>query len=214
MAQFKKIQNSKFETDKIIIICGKGKTVEKVEKLDKNNKLIACLNSSTVFVENVDFLFINDQERLESLLKLEKNPEKVKNLILPIQPHKNFGPSNITYLDCVKTIETFDWNVYTYSLYTQNIKDPETEDIDKIRFGPETIHSTLHTSLFWLIESGFRKFEIYGVGNDSQYADVYNQNAKSEIGFYGKKQSESWYKQNKSIAQQILERNNCQDNFN
>lgn len=213
MAKIKKICDSNFETEKTVIICGKGKTIEKVKTANKANKLIACINSSTIFVENVDFLFINDIERLESLLDIEENPQKIKNLIVPIQPHKNCGPSDVLYTDCVDRVEKLDINVYTYSLHTQRIKNPETEEIDKIRFGPEIIHSTFHTCLFWLIENGFRNFEIYGVSGQPQYADVYTNMTKKEVGVFGKPPPDHWFKANKEIGIRLLERSKCHYKF-
>ena len=208
MARVKKIKDSKFETEKTVIICGKGESIEKIKNVDLGGKYVACLNSATVFVENVDFLFINDIEKLEMLFKLEQRLQKISNIIVPIQVHKDCKASEITYVEVLDLLKEYDMNLYTYCLYTQKMKNPDTDEIDFFQFGSEVIDSVFHTSLFWLTEVGFRNFEIYGVGTSQKYADVFVE-AKDVANM-----PKSWHEKNYRKGVKILERNKCQYKFN
>lgn len=215
MARVKKIEDSKFETGKTVVICGKGESVEKVKNANLAGKYVACLNSATVFVENVDFLFVNDIEKLEILLGLEQSIEKILNITVPIQIHKNYSASKITYVEVLDLLKEYDMNLYTYCLHTQRMKNPETDEIDFFRFGPEAIQSVFHTSLFWLIEAGFRNFEIYGVGTSQKYSDVFVK--ANDFGYISgtmKNLPKSWHETNYQKGIQILKRNKCQYKFN
>jgi len=174
MAKLKKICDSTFQVDKEVVICGKGASLSRIHEIDLKDKLICCLNSATLFVDRVDYLIITDMPRLEFLLEKEQNFEKIKNIIMPIQLHEFQRASKHTYLDALGLLKDKDVNVYTFHLHTQYIKDPETDQIDKIKFGPETIMSTFHVALFWLTYVGFDRFKIFGISKDGTYQEAFN----------------------------------------
>ena len=216
MAKLKKICDSTFETDKEVIICGKGASLSRIHEIDLKDKLICCLNSATLFVDKVDYLIITDMPRLKFLLEKEQNFEKIKNIIIPIQLHEFQRASEHTYLDALRLLGDKDVNVYTFHLNTQKIEDPETDQIDKIKFGPEMIMSTFHVALFWLTHVGFGKFKIFGVSKNSAYQEMFNK--LGDVHSKGKNGEiilapSSWFESNYNNGVKILDRQGIEYEF-
>ena len=217
MSNIKKLSDSNFDTSRTVIICGKGQSITKIKEADLDNKYIACLNSATLFVDDVDFLFVTDIERLDTLLEVETNFSKIKNLISPIQVHRNERPSAVTYLDVAKKTQRYDLNLYTYCLQTQTMRNPKTEEIDKFTFGPEVMYSSFVCALFWLTNAGFRNFEMYGVGTNPKYAQKFIDNNDSGTlrkGIEGTNMSDTWFVANYNSGVSIMQRFDCNFKFN
>ena len=104
----------------------------------------------------------------------------------------------------IKNLDSYNLGVYTYSLHTQRIKNPQGE-IDCLKFGPEPIYSTYHSALFWLTACGFKKFEIYGVSKTGKYDSLFKDN--NDV---GNTRDLTWYDLNYRIGLSILNRNNCE----
>lgn len=216
VAKLKKISNSTFQTGKEVVICGKGASLSRIGEIDLEDKIICCLNSATLFVDRVDYLIVTDMPRLEFLLEKEQNFQKIKNIIMPIQLHEFQRVSNHTYLDALELLKDKDVNVYTFHLNTQNIEDPETDQIDKIKFGPEIIMSTFHVALFWLTHTGFDKFKIFGVGKSPVYQEVFNK--LGDVHAIGKRGEllltpPTWFENNYSNGVKILDRQGAEYDF-
>ncbi len=213
MANLKKIANSDFDLNKTVVICGKGETLSKVHSLDLSDKYVVCLNSATLLLDKVDFLVVTDIERFDSLMTLEKNFHKIRNMIVPIQLHELERPSRHTYKDILQRLGEYNIDLYTYCLQSQTMKDPDTTEIDKFRFGPEIMYSTFICSLFWLINAGFRNFETFGIGYNGTYLDKFVQN-----GEYGHLRDQhhgnkvipkQWFEQNYMTGIRLLRRTGC-----
>ena len=217
MSNIKKLADSSFDTSKTVVICGKGESLTKIHDADLTDKYIACLNSATLFVDRADFLFVTDIERLDSLLKVETDFSKIKNLISPIQVHKNEKPSAVTYLDVAKKTKQYDLDIYTYCLQTQTMPDPPLDNIDKFKFGPEVMYSSFICSLFWLTHAGFRNFEMYGVGTNPKYAQKFIDN--NDTGSLRKDKDlnptpKEWFVVNCMTGISIMQRLGCSFKFN
>jgi hypothetical protein len=211
MATLKKISDFDFDTEKEIFICGKGSSLSKIHNENLEDKIIVCLNSSSIFFPRVDFLFTTDIERFDSLFKLESEVEKIKNIVCPIQMHEFEVPSRFTYLDVFERLREHEANLFTFCLPSQKMTNPKDDRVDKFVFGPEPIYSTYTCSLFWLINAGFKKFKIFGVSTDGVYAEEFLKNGefgKNTLG--SKKIPRSWFQANYNTGIKILRRNDCE----
>lgn len=211
MANLKKVSNSNFDTEKEVLICGKGSSLVKIFDEDLSDKIVVCLNSSSIFFEKVDFLFTTDIERFNSLFEVESNIQKVKNIVCPIQMHEFEVPSRFTYLDVFEKLQKQKVNLFTFCLQSQKMQKPDDDRIDKFTFGPEPMYSTYICSLFWLINAGFYKFKVFGVSTDGVYADEFIKNGEFGKNTRGTKQiPRSWFVSNYNAGVKILKRNNCE----
>ena len=216
----KKISDNSFPIHKEVVICGKGFTSTKIKDSNLTDKIVCCLNSATLLVDSVDYLFMTDWERFVSLLKNEKNFSKIRNIVIPVQLQERCEPSlRFTYRDVVSSLRKYNINLYTFSLpeHPRQIKIP-SEKTDTFVLGPDKIHSTFHISLLWLIKAGFKNFTMYGISKNPEYAQLFKQ-LKDESGgqfVNGRrvKTPESWFTVNFAAGVEIMDRNGCNYKFN
>jgi len=69
------------------IIVGKGPSARYIKKSDHTNTLLVAINQACIFIDEIDFLFMNDIEALSGLE--ETQLKSVNRLVIPEWPHKN-----------------------------------------------------------------------------------------------------------------------------
>jgi hypothetical protein len=177
------------------VVLAKGPTLDKYSFCDDD--VIFSLNTSGFHLQKIDFLVMNDIEALSKI----KQIEKTKNIILPIQLHQKSAASRYTFLDVLQAVKDKDIMLYTYRLHTQNIPNPITDFKFDSQGFPYPVWSTLQTALNWIILSGFKRVDIYGVSQTSQYNKKF-----VETNDIGEKRSEHWYQRNYMLAVSMLQK--------
>lgn len=205
----KKVTNSLFENKKILL-CGKGATSALAPKTKTEDSYVVCLNTSALMFDKVDFLFINDYETIEKLIKADFDFSKLSNLIIPLQLHEKSSISARTYLDVFELLKESNTDIYTYKLHTQtmNFSHDERVDHSPLSSGHSQIWSTYHSALLWLTALGLREYDIYGVSKDGVYDSFFEKN--NDV---GEARNLNWYEINYNVGIYILERNNCSYNI-
>lgn len=196
-----------YDLEKTIILTGKGITSLKSSEAGKDdNCYVACVNTSAILHQKVDFLFFNDIEPIYELSDLyDYDFENIDNFISPIQLHRNSKVSDVTFRNVKCFLESKTTaNLYTHRLFTQSINSPS--EVDDLFFGNLT--STLHVAINWLCHVGFRKFKIYGSDLSGEYAPVFIH--KKSV---GNKMPKQWFQQNMKITKRILKKFDCDYDF-
>jgi hypothetical protein len=197
-ARFNKIKNYSNIENKRAVILGKGISLEQYT-YNKEKDIVFSLNTAALCLDVIDFLVLNDIETINKFVE-SGNIKKVKNIILPIQLHKNETVSSILCTDVLDIICEKDITLYTYKLFTQRNKEILSNDsFDKFGFKYSRILSTLHVASQWSIMAGFKNIQVYGCSMSPEYSEVFEKNDDC-----GNLRSRHWYVQNYNILLNIL----------
>lgn len=201
MSKFGRIADvkSKYDTNKEILLTGKGPSLSLLNENSHVGKYVACINESATLFEKVDFNFFNDSDLILNFKDHNYSFSKIENLIVPMQPHVRRGPTKYTCNDLIKDYAQYDMTIYTHKLFTQNMKIENAGVLfDDMSFG--AVASTYQIALNWLISVGFRKFHIYGITRHGGYQEQYKG---------PKPASDGHYKHNYQLGLNILNKHNC-----
>ena len=176
---------NKFKNKQKLVVFGKGHSFKIPIKKDLDTIFI-CINDSINYVENCDFLVIND---LKNLKKIDINKlNNLKNLIIPYHIHikemKNgkieyLGPKfNFTYEDFVDAYQTiYKNNLIVYNLHTAAINYGEFITL-------ETTISGAHNGIEFVLEyfPNVKDIETFGIGSGYGYHNLFeNTEPKSHL---------------------------------
>ena len=197
-ARFNKIKNYSNIENKRAVILGKGLSLEQYA-YNKEKDIVFSLNTAASSLDVIDFLVLNDIETINKFVE-SGNIKKVKNIILPIQLHKNENVSSILCTDVLDIICEEDISLYTYRLFTQRNKEILSNDsFDKFGFKYSRILSTLHVASQWSIMAGFKNIQVYGCSRSPEYFEIFEKNDDC-----GNLRPRSWYAKNYNILLNIL----------
>lgn len=130
------------------VIVGKGPTAQYICKADFPGHYTVAVNQACIFIDDVDYLCMNDYESLQGLTK--NDLMKVKNLVIPEWPHFDCRPkiphvSHQTIIDEVVRICDSEHtpNAIVFDLYTSPNRNDNLISIDRIVSSTETAISFL-----------------------------------------------------------------------
>lgn len=212
MTRLNKISNSHFDTDKPVILCGKGPSIGKLEDFvlshSADNFYFCSINTAYKLMPRADFLCFSDIPVLEELDKSPDDYLKIKNFVCPIvlREHARGGvyESDKTFQLVLDKTKDLNGSVYTYTFFTQS-RHVEIDKSSQDDFYINWVASSYQGALYWLIQAGFRKFEIFGVSQRSEYHQTFvNDND------CGDKRSDSFYKGNFYLGVDIMNKHQCE----
>ena len=150
-----------------LIIFGKGPSFQQNIKKD-DHQIFACVNNSINYVDNCDFLIIND---LHNIDKLSKDKFKnVPNFVIPYHIHVLWTVlDNFTFKNVIDKIkDDFDNNLIIFNLITsKKIHD----DYITLNTGFSSAHCI--AELFIKFMPNINTITTYGIGNGSGYHQLF-----------------------------------------
>lgn len=151
-----------YNTDKPVLIIGKGPSARFIERSD--DYYIACLNQAGRMAEHIDFQFLGDQQPYDDMLESYVN--RVDNLIFPTKFNlqNKVGSHSFDYVD-----STLPEHVAKYC-YT--FCGPAVWDCHEFDFAMKvSVMCTGELCFYWLIKQGFRNFKSVGIDGDCGIAN-------------------------------------------
>ena len=221
MTQLNKISNSNFDTDKPVILCGKGPSLDRLgDFLQSNNSndfYFCSINTAYKLMPQVDFLSFSDIMVLEELDKRPDDYLKIKNFVCPIVLREAYTrddgkgdvrESDKTFQFVLDKTTHLNGRVYTYTFFTQN-RQVEVDKFSQDNFYINWVVSSYQTTLLWLIEAGFRKFEIFGVSQRREYHKTF-----VEDNDCGNRRKNEVYRSNIYLGLDIMNKHQCKYTHN
>lgn len=160
-----------------LVIFGKGPSFQIVSKNEKNdNQIFLCTNDSINYIENCDFLVINDVKNMRKVKK--EKLKNLKNLIIPYHIHIKLNPGSketsqgpsldYTYLNFMNEFsEYYSGNLIVYNLKTIDKNYPEFINLD-------SAISSAHSGLEFILNNfKIKKVTTYGIGIKNGYHELF-----------------------------------------
>lgn len=168
----KKYKNVKKDT---LVVFGKGPSFKIVDK--KDNQIFLCVNDSLNYINDCDFLVIND---VKNMRKIKKDKlSRLKNLLIPYHIHIKLNPGS----DITKQGPSLD---YTYKNFIKEFKDSykgnlivfNLKSIDKNYsefVSLKTAISSAHCGIEFLLGylKNIKNVETYGMAGKNGYHKLF-----------------------------------------
>ena len=148
------------------IIVGKGKTAKFLKKKDFPNTILIGINQAILFIDEPDYLVINDHEAIEGI-NLEYF-KKIKNIILPEYPHFDCKPNKNMKNDLIKEKlkNYFKGNYIIHNLHTTPLFN---KNLITICNSPHALTSTSVALEYCCKFLKIKNIEFYGIGKENGY---------------------------------------------
>lgn len=154
------------------IIVAKGPTAKYIKKNDWPNHILVAINQACIFIDEIDYVFMNDIEALDGLSM--SDIRKTKYFVIPEWPHKQskIDIPNTSYVTFQKKLHQICGpfeppGIILHNLFTSPIPNPSLPCTD-------VCISTVETAISFLAKHNNVKY-IDTFGYNVQHAMKYHQ---------------------------------------
>jgi len=143
------------------IIVAKGPTAKYIKKIDWPNHTLVAINQACIFIDKIDYTFMNDIEALDGLSM--NDVRKTNYFVIPEWPHKQskIDIPNTSYITFQKKLHAICHpfeppGIILHNLFTSHLPNPSLPCTD-------VCISTVETAISFLAKyNNVKHFDTYG----------------------------------------------------